>query len=215
MELNGVKIHAHGAPLRLEGDGRVQRVVLPDQTVLPCDFAVAAVGVVANKELLRGTPIAAEKAILTDEYCRTSIEGIYAAGDCAALFDPLFGKHRLLDHFDSARAVGALAGRNMAGANEAYADVSHFGSELFGARLDAWGESRHVHHRLVRGNTSPESPDFVEFGLSADNRISQVVAVNHAADRDVLRELVKRRASIAGREELLKDPTSRLDELLG
>jgi NADPH-dependent 2,4-dienoyl-CoA reductase/sulfur reductase-like enzyme len=214
LELNGVKVHAHGAPLRLEGDGRVQRVVLPDHSVLPCDFAVAAVGVTANKELLRGTPIAAEKAILTDEYCRTSIEGIYAAGDCAALFDPLFGKHRLLDHFDSARAVGALAGRNMAGAGEAYADVSHFWSEIFGLALDAWGESRHVHHRLVRGNTSPESPDFVEFGLSADNRISQVVAVNHAADHDTLRELVRRRATVSGREELLKDPTSSLADLL-
>jgi NADPH-dependent 2,4-dienoyl-CoA reductase/sulfur reductase-like enzyme len=214
LELNGVKVHAHGAPLRLEGDGRVQRVVLPDHSVLPCDFAVAAVGVTANKELLRGTPIAAEKAILTDEYCRTSIEGIYAAGDCAALFDPLFGKHRLLDHFDSARGVGALAGRNMAGADEAYADVSHFWSEIFGVGLDAWGESRHVHHRLVRGNTSPESPDFVEFGLSADNRISQVVAVNHAGDHETLRELVRRRASVTGREELLKDPTSSLSDLL-
>jgi NADPH-dependent 2,4-dienoyl-CoA reductase/sulfur reductase-like enzyme len=215
LEQHQVTVRAHGAPLRLEGDGRVQRVVLPDQTVLPCDFAVAAVGISANKELLRGTPIAAEKAILTDEYCRTNVEGIYAAGDCAALFDPLFGKHRLLDHFDSARGVGSLAGRNMAGAGEAYTDVSHFWTEIFDVTLDAWGESRHVHHRLVRGNTSPESPDFVEFGLSADNRISQVVAVNHAADLDVLRELIKRRASIAGREELLKDPTSRLDELLG
>ena len=94
--------------------------------------------------------------------------------------------------------MGALAGRNMAGANEAYADVSHFWSEIFGVGLDAWGESRHVHHRLVRGNTSPESPDFVEFGLSADNRISQVVAVNHAADHETLRELVRRRVAVTG-----------------
>jgi 3-phenylpropionate/trans-cinnamate dioxygenase ferredoxin reductase component len=215
LEQRGVAVHPHGAPLRLEGDGRVQRVVLPNQQVLTCDFAVAAIGVTANKELLRGTPIAAEKAILTDEYCRTNAEDVYAAGDCAAIFDPLFGKHRLLDHFDSARTVGALAGRNMTGANEAYADVSHFWSELFGLRLDAWGESRHVHHRLVRGNTSPESPDFIEFGLSADNRISQVVAVNHAGDHETLRELVKRRAGIGGHEELLKDPGSDLTQLLG
>jgi 3-phenylpropionate/trans-cinnamate dioxygenase ferredoxin reductase subunit len=214
LEQNAIAVHPLGAPLRLEGDGRVQRVILPDQQALVCDFAVAAIGVGANKELLRGTPIAAEKAILTDEYCRTTVEDIYAAGDCAAIFDPLFAKHRLLDHFDSAAVVGALAGRNMAGANEAYADVSHFSSELFGLRLDAWGESRHVHHRLVRGNTSPETPDFIEFGLSADNRISQVGAVNHAGDHATLRELVKRRATIEGHEELLKDPGSDLTQLL-
>ena len=214
LEQHNVAVHAHGAPLRLEGDGRVQRVVLPNQQVLACDFAIAAVGALANKELLRGTPISAEKAILTDAYCQTSIPDIYAAGDCAALFDPLFGKHRILDHFDSALGVGALAGRNMAGANEAYADVSHFWSELFGVTLNAWGESRHVHHRLVRGNPSPEAPDFIEFGLSADNRISQVVAVNHAADHETLRQLVKSRASIADREELLRDPSSDLANLL-
>jgi len=214
LELHNVALHPHGAPLRLEGDGRVQRVILPDQTVLPCDFAVAAVGAVANKELLRGTPIAAEKAILTDAYCQTSVPGIYAAGDCAALFDPLFGKHRILDHFDSATTAGALAGRNMTGANEAYDDVSSFWSDLFEITLQAWGESRHVHHRLVRGNPSPESPDFIEFGLTADNRISQVVAVNHPADHDILRALVKQRANITAREELLKDPSSDLRNLL-
>jgi 3-phenylpropionate/trans-cinnamate dioxygenase ferredoxin reductase subunit len=215
LELHNVALHPRGAPLRLEGDGRVQRVILPDQSVLPCDFAVAAVGALANKELLRGTPIAAEKAILTDAYCQTSVPGIYAAGDCAALFDPLFGKHRILDHFDSATSVGALAGRNMTGANEVYDDVSSFWSDLFDVTLQAWGESRHVHHRLVRGNPSPESPDFIEFGLTADNRISQVVAVNHPADHETLRALVKQRANISTREELLKDPSSDLRDLLG
>jgi 3-phenylpropionate/trans-cinnamate dioxygenase ferredoxin reductase subunit len=214
LELHHVVVHPHSAPLRIEGDGRVQRVILTDQNALPCDFAVAAIGVVAAKELLRGTPIAAEKAILTNEYCQTSVPEIYAAGDCAALFDPLFGKHRILDHFDSAKSVGALAGRNMSGAHEAYSEVSHFWSELFDATLQVWGESRHVHHRLVRGNPSPESPDFIEFGLSADNRISQVVCVNHAGDHDTLRDLVHHRASISNREELLKDPSSDLKQLL-
>ena len=41
-------------------------------------------------------------------------------------------------------------------AGEAYADVSHFWSDLFGVTLHAWGESRHVHHRLVRGNPNAE-----------------------------------------------------------
>jgi 3-phenylpropionate/trans-cinnamate dioxygenase ferredoxin reductase subunit len=214
LEQHHVAVHAHSAPVRLEGDGRVQRVILPDQTPLLSDFAVAAVGVTANRDLLRGTPIAAEKAILTDAYCQTTVEGIYAAGDCAAIFDPLFGKHRILDHFDSASTIGALAGRNMTGANEAYSDVSHFWSDIFDVSLEAWGESRHVHHRLVRGNSSPEAPDFIEFGLSADNRVSQVVAVNHNADHDTLKGLVQSRASISGREELLKDPASDLSQLL-
>jgi hypothetical protein len=41
-----------------------------------------------------------------------------------------------------------------------------------------------------------------------------VVAVNHAADHETLRELVRRRTAVTGREELLRDPTSSLGELL-
>jgi NADPH-dependent 2,4-dienoyl-CoA reductase/sulfur reductase-like enzyme len=214
LEQRGVAVHPHGAPLRLEGDGRVQRVVLHDQTALPCDFAVAAIGAAPNRELLRGTPIAAEKAILTDQFCRTNVDGVYAAGDCAAVFDPLFGKHRILDHSDSAQALGALAGRNMAGANEPYADVNTFWSDLLDARVRAWGDARHVHRRLVRGNGTVDSPSFIEFGLTGDDRISQVVAVNYAGDADVLRELVRRRANVSGREELIKDPATDLRELI-
>ena len=91
----------------------MQRVVLDDGSGVACDFAIAAVGININRDLLRGTPIRAETAILVDEHCRTNLEGIYAAGDCAAVFDPLFGKHRLLDHWDNARVTGAIAGTNI------------------------------------------------------------------------------------------------------
>jgi 3-phenylpropionate/trans-cinnamate dioxygenase ferredoxin reductase subunit len=69
----GVTVHASRRPLRLEGDGRVQRVVLDDPagTVLPCDLAIACVGAAANKELLRNTTLSAGKAILVDATGRT------------------------------------------------------------------------------------------------------------------------------------------------
>lgn len=216
LERGGVSVHTLAAPARLEGDGRVQRAILPSGEAIACDFVVAAVGVAANRDLLRGTPIAAERAILTDAYCRTSAEDIYAAGDCAAVFDPLFSKHRALEHFESATATGMLAGRNMAGANEAYDAVNHYKSEVFRQTLSVWGEARHVHHRLVRGAPAADDAPFVELGLTADDRISQVVAVNvAAADIEALRELVKQRVSVAGREEVFKDPNKPWNELAG
>ncbi len=213
LEQHGIAVRAQSAPIRIEGDGRVQRVVLPTQEALLCDFAVAAVGAVANRELLRGTPIAAERAILTDPCCRTNAEDVYAAGDCAAIFDPIFNKYRALDHFECAKTVGALAGRNMAGLHEVYADVNHFGTELFGVKISVWGEARHVHHRLVRGLAGADGADFVEFGLTGDNRISQAIAINHADQHAALADLVRRRVDMAGREEVLKDPGAGIEGL--
>jgi 3-phenylpropionate/trans-cinnamate dioxygenase ferredoxin reductase subunit len=213
LESKGVIVHSGPRPLRFEGDGRVQRIVLNDKTIA-CDFAVAAVGAVPNRELLRGTTITAEKAILVNERCQTNVEGIYAAGDCCAIFDPLFGKHRILDHWDGSIVTGKLAGTNMAGVQKNYDAVSVFFSDVFDLTINVWGEPRLVDRRIVRGIVNVEHPDFIEIGLSPDSRITQILALNHPSEDDLLRELVKRRLDVTGKEEMLKEPGMDLKSLI-
>jgi 3-phenylpropionate/trans-cinnamate dioxygenase ferredoxin reductase subunit len=214
LEKRGIHVHADSRPRRLDGDGRVQRIVLGDDRQIACDFAVAAVGAVPNQDLLHGTPIAAGRAILTDAHCQTNVPGIYAAGDCAAVFDPLFAKHRVLDHWDNAIVTGRIAGKNMAGHVEAYSAVNYFFSDVFDLALSAWGDARHLDRRLLRGIPNIDFPDFVEFGLAADGRIVQVLAVGHKGDDDLLRDLVGKKVRANGHEELLKDPASDLRQLI-
>jgi 3-phenylpropionate/trans-cinnamate dioxygenase ferredoxin reductase subunit len=228
LQRHGVAVHAPARPMRVEGDGRVQRVVLDRAApagaaggrgpVLDCDFAVACVGSAANKDLLRNTPIAAGKAIIVDERCRTSAPNVWAAGDCCAVFDPLFGKHRWFDHLEHATVTGRLAGRNMAGAGEALSGVTGFASEAFGLALKVWGEAKLVDRRLLRGtpNVEGESPHFVEVGVAADGRVAQVISVGEPAeDEGLLRELVARRLKVDGNEEALRDPGTPLQSLMG
>jgi 3-phenylpropionate/trans-cinnamate dioxygenase ferredoxin reductase subunit len=210
---HGIDVLPESPPQRIEGDGRVQRVVLDGKTV-EADFVVACVGMTANRELLRGTSITAERAILTDEFCQTNVPRIWAAGDCAAIFDPLFGKHRVIDHWDHAQVSGTLAARNMAGGREPYSAVNNFFSDVFDLSLNGWGEARQVERRLIRGSANPDAPDFVEIGVAADGRIAQVLAINHAKEDGTLRSLVAQRTRIDGNEELVKDPATDLASLL-
>jgi 3-phenylpropionate/trans-cinnamate dioxygenase ferredoxin reductase component len=165
---------------------------------------------VPNKDLLRGTPLSAGKAILVDEHCRTNVPDIYAAGDCASIYDPLFGKHRLLDHWENARVTGELAGRNMAGRNESFSYVGHFTTDIFGLRAAAWGEPRLVDRRIMRGVANVDSPNFLEIGVDGQGRIAHVLAVGHESEDEVLRRLVQNRTVVEGREEQLKDPSTDL-----
>ena len=220
LQKNGVNVHLAAPAQRLEGDGRVQRVVLGDGQTLPCDFAVAAVGVLPNKELLRGTPIAAGKSILVDEHCRSNVSGVYAAGDCAAVFDPLFGKHCGLAHWDDAAGTGALAGRNMAaaapgGPADRYDSVGVFSTRVFDLPVRAWGVPRLIDRRIVRGTPAlnAEAPQLIEFGVASDGRLAHVLAVGHAEDEPLLRQAVAARARIDGNEEALKDPSAALTTL--
>jgi 3-phenylpropionate/trans-cinnamate dioxygenase ferredoxin reductase subunit len=208
---HGVAVHEHVRAARFDGDGRVQRIVLTDGRSLDCDFVVAATGVNPNREILRNTPINAERAILADAFGQTNIPGIFAAGDCAAVFDPLFDKHRIVDHWDHARRTGELAGLNMAaslghGERVPFSGVTHFTSTLFGLELHVWGESRLVHHRLVRGHANGETADVAEIGLAEDGRVVQAAAIGRTGEHAALCDLIATRANLTGREESVKDP---------
>lgn len=214
VEKQGIKVRAQTVALRLEGDGRVQRVILSDGASLDVDFVVTAIGINPNKELLRNTSVAAEKAILVDGHCRTSDPDIYAAGDCAAVLDPRFGKYRLIDHLDSAVTTGRIAGTNMAGGDVTYDTVNNWSTDLAGLRASIWGEPRFVERRIVRGNPNIENPDFVEIGVAADGRIAQVLAFNHPGEDDLLAELVRQRLNVTDIESQLRDPLVPLGTLL-
>ena len=225
LEKSGIAVHTGHRAERLEGDGRVQKVVLSSGEIIECDLAVGAVGVRPNRDILRNTPIAAEVAILVDPHCQTSVPNIYAAGDCAAVLDPLFGKHRIIDHWENAKITGSIAGANMAGGDESYDAVSHYTSEFLGLHASFWGERRQVHHRLVRGapslngtgpaSSSAETPRFVEFGIAADGRVAQVIKIGTGGDEgDKLMRFVGERVQVNEREEKLKDPTQPLDAFL-
>ena len=217
LQKHGVRVHLNAPAVRVEGDGRVQRVVAGNGETFGCDFAVAAVGAMPNKELLRGTPIAAGKSILVDEHCRTNVQNVYAAGDCAAVFDPRFGKHRSQSLWDEAAITGALAGRNMAGISTPFTSVGEYATTVFAMPARAWGEARLVDRRVARGAPpvpGGEPAHLVEFGVAADGRVAHVLALGHAGEDGVLRRFVENRTKVNGNEEALKEFSSSLQDLL-
>ncbi|MFN5511316.1 MAG: NAD(P)/FAD-dependent oxidoreductase [Burkholderiales bacterium] len=56
------------------------------------DLVIQATGVRPNIGFLSGSPIKCLQGILTDTRMQTSVEGIYAAGDCSESFDPITGQ---------------------------------------------------------------------------------------------------------------------------
>jgi hypothetical protein len=92
--------------------------------------------------------------------------------------------------------------------------LSRFDSEAFGLKLSAWGEHRLVERRIVRGSPKAEIPDLIEFGVAADGRIAQVVAMNHTIDDATLSDFVRRRVEVNGNADALMEPGVRLETLL-
>ena len=97
--------------------------------------------VVASERLpaigfLSGSGVKIGTGIVVDDYLRTSVPNIYAAGDCAELFDKETRTARINFGWRSAIKQGRLAGENMAGSGKRFAreEADYFWA-LFGPAL--------------------------------------------------------------------------------
>jgi NADPH-dependent 2,4-dienoyl-CoA reductase/sulfur reductase-like enzyme len=84
---------------------------------LDVDLVVVAVGIVPNAEfaLRAGTAVGTGGALLVDERQRTSVAGVYAAGDCATALNRITGRPGWVPLGTTANKQGRVAGINAAG----------------------------------------------------------------------------------------------------
>ena len=82
------------------------------------DILVLAVGVRANTQLAKDAGADVNRGILIDTSMKTSLENIYAAGDCTEGFDSSIGSNRVLAILPNAYMQGFCAGVNMAGGEQ-------------------------------------------------------------------------------------------------
>ena len=104
------------------------------------DLVVAGIGVEPNVELARAAGLEVRNGIVVNERFETSKQGVYAIGDVAEFFDPVFGRSRRIEHWSNAAYHGTTLGRILAGEDAHYDAVSSFFSEQFGRSFKAFGD---------------------------------------------------------------------------
>ena len=92
---------------------------LTDDTVMACDFIVAAVGVRPNSTLAVEAGARQGRGLVCDEHLRTSLADVWAAGDLVQVTDAIDGSQHPLALWPAAVAQGGVAGAAMAEAPEA------------------------------------------------------------------------------------------------
>ena len=151
---NGTELRCGVGVDRVEGAGRVERVVLVDGTVLPADLVIVGIGSVPATGWLEGSGIALDNGIVCDDTLNVGIPGIYAAGDVANWRNPLFDRHQRLEHWTSAAEQGAAAARNALdpAAAKPYSTVPYFWSDWYDSRIQFVGITDADEVVLVEGD---------------------------------------------------------------
>lgn len=116
LEEHGIRFMLGDTTAEFDGN----KAVMKSGAEVPFDILVMAVGVRANTSLVKDIGGAVNRGILVDGHMKTSIDGIYAAGDCTEGEDISLGSHRVLAILPNAYMQGKCAGINMAGGNEVF-----------------------------------------------------------------------------------------------
>jgi 3-phenylpropionate/trans-cinnamate dioxygenase ferredoxin reductase subunit len=177
-----------------EDDAPVTAVVTADGRRAAADLVVVGVG--ANPDVLlarkAGLELGATGGVLCDSALRTSAPGVFAAGDMCEYDSVVHGRRLRIEHEEVAAAQGRHAARAMLGAEEPYAEVPYFWSDLADwATLEYVGPAPGWDEELVHGD--PASGEFSVWYLH-EGRLGGALAIGRSGDLDVARELLTQQA---------------------
>ena len=80
---------------------------------IDCGFVGLTVGVRPNVDFLKNTELEIHRGILVNEFLETSIPGVFAAGDCAEMRQPLPGRKPIEAVWYTGRMMGETAAHNL------------------------------------------------------------------------------------------------------
>jgi 3-phenylpropionate/trans-cinnamate dioxygenase ferredoxin reductase subunit len=204
----GVDVRTGTGVREFRGAGSVASVVTDGGEELPADVVVVGVGAVPNTDLAASGGLDVDNGVVTDAALRTSAADVFAAGDIASAFHPLYDRHVRVEHWANALNQGPAAARSMLGQDVSYERVPYFFTDQYDLGMEYSGLGGRGDTVVCRGN--PDDGEFIAF-WTADGRVTAGMNVNVWDVTDPIQELIR-----SGRQvtvERLTDPAVPLEEL--
>jgi len=205
---HGVRLHLDATLTNLAPVAGGIAATLANVGGLRADLAVVAVGQVPSVALAREAGLlidAGNGGIRVDAHCRTSAEGVYAAGDCASGLDADTGMHRRLESWQNANEQARIAAAAMLGRDVESSAPPWFWTDQFGCNIQMLGQGTpglayHLRGQLPQGS---ESGKALLFGIDGD-RLVHAIAINAGGDLRAFRGVLGR--PLACPPQALADP---------
>lgn len=187
MEEKGVRFYLNDSAAAFRGN----TARLQSGTELEFDVLVTAVGVRPNTQLVADAGGAADRGILVDGRCATTLPDVYAAGDCAQGYDAVSGEKRMLPLWPNAMLQGETAGINMAGGRADYTQgIALNASGVFGL------------HMVTAGSYEGESFTVQRDGsykrlVTADGVLKGVIMVGDVSRAGIYTDLIRKKKPLS------------------
>jgi 3-phenylpropionate/trans-cinnamate dioxygenase ferredoxin reductase subunit len=203
----------HGVDIRegvgletLLGEGSVSGARLSDGAELDVDFVIVGVGIRPATGLAKTAGVALENGIKVDAQGRTSVSGIWAAGDCSSF--PYRGGRIRLESVPNAIDQAETVAENIMGAGKEYVAKPWFWSDQYDVKLQIAGLNT-GYDRVVTRRTDADS---VAFWYYHGDELLAVDAMNDPRGFMVGKRLIE--SGKSPEAELIADPATELKALL-
>jgi len=209
-------VHArHGVELLLgdgvaafERDGSVRQVRTTAGRTVECDFAVVGVGVAPRVELARDAGLEVDDGIVVGAQLRSSVSGVFAAGDVASAWHPFYDRRIRLEHWSAALNQGPAAARSMLGDETPYEQLPYFFSDQYDVGMEYSGLAAASDRVVFRGDR--DAGMFIAFWLR-DDQVAAGMNVNVWDVSEHIQALIcsRRKVDVSA----LTDPDTSLESL--
>lgn len=137
---HGVKVLTRTQVESVSATGNGYDINLADASI-SADSVVVGVGMTPNTDWLLGSGLHIDRGIVTDAGCRTSDDGVFAAGDCARWWHPGYADLCRVEHWDTANRHGAAVAQALLGTGQPFAPLPFFWSDQFGVKFQFAGRA--------------------------------------------------------------------------
>ena len=149
----GVDLKLDACVVEITGDVSASGVRLSNGEIVACDFVIVGIGIIPAVAPLRAAGAEGDNGVDVDSYCRTSLPGIYAIGDCASHWNAFAKEARIrLESVPNANEMAKTVAAHIVGRDQPYQAVPWFWSNQYDLKLQTVGLSIGYDDYVVRGD---------------------------------------------------------------
>ena len=204
----GVEVLTNTSVEGLSENNNGIEVVTSDGGIIS-DFVIVGIGVLPCDTIASESGIEVENGIIVDEFCKTSNDSVFSAGDCTMHPNIFYNKNIRLESVHNAIEQGKTVAASIIGEKTSYNQVPWFWSDQYETKLQIVGLLDNYDDIVVRGDTEKQS--FAVFYLK-DNRIIASDCVNRPSEHMMSRKLISEKVLID--EDRLLDETIPIKEIV-
>lgn len=191
LEKCGIRFSLANTAERFDGN----TAYMKDGSVIDFDVLVLALGVRPNIGFFKEAGGECGRAIIVDNSMKTSIEDIYAAGDCVEQEDITFGAKRVMALLPNANIGGYTAGVNMAGGDRLFDNALPMNSIGF------WGLHMMTAGTYVNDGSAKmieeKADESVKRFFIRDNKLIGFIIIGDVRSAGIYTNLIRKQADLS------------------